>query len=149
MPNSIIISWVYIPCVCIRVSNSFSVVANSLMSSMYIRWLIFSCDLLNLYLPVYFLCIWLRGIITITNSNGDSASHWNLPLWIFNSANIFPLVVNSTRHVKVHDFCWYRVHFEVVYYLVLSDYIISFFCCQSTPKPDFSIWTCSHWRCVD
>ena len=48
--------------------------ANSLMSSMYIRWLIFSCDLLSFYPAVHFLSMWLCGIINITNSNGDSAS---------------------------------------------------------------------------
>ena len=45
MPNSIPMSWLYILTACIRVSSSFSFFANSLMSSMYIKWLIFSCDL--------------------------------------------------------------------------------------------------------
>ena len=41
MTNSIPMSWVYILTECIRVSCYFSFFANSLMSSMYIRWLIF------------------------------------------------------------------------------------------------------------
>ena len=51
MPNSISLYWLYILIVCICVSNSFSFLANSLMSSMSIRWLIFSCNLVNLYPP--------------------------------------------------------------------------------------------------
>ena len=45
MPNSIPITWLYILTAYIRVTNAFSFLANSLMLSMYIRWLIFSCDL--------------------------------------------------------------------------------------------------------
>ena len=44
----------YIFTTCIRVSNSFFILANSLMSSMYIRWLIFfSCNLWSLYPPMH------------------------------------------------------------------------------------------------
>ena len=50
MPNSILISWLYFLTNSIRVFNSFSFLANSLMSSMYIRWLIFSSNLLLLLL---------------------------------------------------------------------------------------------------
>ena len=60
-------SWLYILTVCIMVSGSFSFFANSLVSSMYIRWLIFSCNLLSLYPAVHFLSMWLRGIIAIMN----------------------------------------------------------------------------------
>ena len=35
------------------------------MLSMYIKWLIFSCDLLSLYPAVHFLSMWLSGIIII------------------------------------------------------------------------------------
>ena len=38
---------------------------NSLMSSMYISWLIFSSDLPSLYPPVYFLSIRLIGVLAI------------------------------------------------------------------------------------
>ena len=41
MPNAILISSLYILTACFRVSKSISFLANSLLSSMYIRWLIF------------------------------------------------------------------------------------------------------------
>ena len=41
---------------------------------MYIKRLIFSCDLLSLYPAVHFLSTWLSGIMAIMNSNGDRAS---------------------------------------------------------------------------
>ena len=44
---------------------------------MYIKWFIFSYDLVSLYPAVYCLSKWLSGIITIMNSNGDSVSPWN------------------------------------------------------------------------
>ncbi len=69
------------------------------MSSMYMKWLMFSCDLLSLYPAVHFLGMWLTGIMAITNSNGDSASLWNMPLWIFTSAKLYPPAVNSTHQV--------------------------------------------------
>ena len=59
-PNSIPMSWV-----CIRVSNSFSFLVNSLMSSMYIRWFIFSGDLVSLYPAMHFLSMWLSVIMPI------------------------------------------------------------------------------------
>ena len=68
MPNSIPLSKLYILIACIRISNSFSYLENSLMSYMYMRWLTFSCELLSLYPAVHFLSMWLSGIITITNS---------------------------------------------------------------------------------
>ena len=58
----------------------FHFFANSLMSSIDIRWLIFSCDILSLYPAVHFLSMWLSGIMAIMNSNGDSTSPWNTPL---------------------------------------------------------------------
>ena len=63
---------------------------------MYIRWLIFSCDLLSLYPAVHFLSMWISGIMAIMNIRGDSASPWKIPLWIFVSAKLFPPDVNST-----------------------------------------------------
>ena len=96
IPNSIPISWLFILRVCIRVSNSLSFLADTLMSSIYIKWIIFSCDLLNLYPAVHFLRIWLSGMMAITKSNGESASPWNMPLWIFTSAKLCPPAVNSS-----------------------------------------------------
>ena len=66
------------------------------MSSMYIRWLIFSCNLLSLYPAVHFLSMWFSGIMVIMSSRGDSASPWKIPLQIFVSAKLFPPAVNST-----------------------------------------------------
>ena len=97
--KSIAMSWLYILTVCVRDSSSFSFFANSLMLSTYIKWLIVSCDLLSLYSPVHFLSILLSGIITIINSNGDSACPWNIPHWIFASAKLLPPAVNSTLQV--------------------------------------------------
>ena len=54
------------------------------MSSMYIRWLIFSFDLLSLYPAMHFLSMWLSGIMAIMNSKDDSAS----PRWIFVSVPV-------------------------------------------------------------
>ena len=89
------ISWLYILTAWIKVSSSFSFLANCLMLSMYIKWLIFFCDLVSLYTPVHFLGMWLSGIIVITNSNGDSESPWKIPLGIFTSVKLFPLAVSS------------------------------------------------------
>ena len=67
----------------------FFTFANSFMSSVYLRWLIFSCNLLSLYPAVHFLSMWVSGIIAIMNSRGGSASPWKIPLWIFVSAKLF------------------------------------------------------------
>ena len=96
MPNSIPISRLYILKFCIRVSNSLTFFAKSLMSSMYIRWLIYSCDLVSLYPPVHFWSMWLSGIIAITNINGDSASLRKIPPLILTWAKLFLPAVNST-----------------------------------------------------
>ena len=80
--------------------NSYkSNVANNLMSSMYIRWLTFSCDLLSLYPAAHFLSMWFSGIMAIMNSKGDSASPRKMPLWIFVSAKLLPPAVSSTLQV--------------------------------------------------
>ena len=77
----------------------FHVFANSLMSSMYIRWLIFSCDPLSLNPAMHFLSMWLSGIMAIMNSKGDSASPWKIPLWIFVSAKPLPPAASFTLQV--------------------------------------------------
>ena len=74
-PNFLPISWLYI------------LTANTLISSMYIKWIIISCYLLSLYPAVNFLSLWLSGIIAFINRNGDSAYLWNIPLLIFASAS--------------------------------------------------------------
>ena len=40
--------------------------------------------------------MWLNGIIAIKNSNGESASPWNRPLWSLTSAKVLSAAVNST-----------------------------------------------------
>ena len=70
--------------------------ANNLMSSMHIRWWIFSCDLVSLYPSVHFLNVWLSDIIAITNSNGDSTSPRKISLRILTSAKLFPPTINCT-----------------------------------------------------
>ena len=67
-----------------------------LMLSMYMRWLIFSCDLWSFNPPVYYLSIWLSGIIIIKNCNSDSVSTRKIPLWIFISVTLFFSVISST-----------------------------------------------------
>ena len=92
-------SWLYILTACMRVSSSFSFFANNLILSMYIRWLIFSCDLLSLYPAVHFLSMWFSGIMAIMNSKGYSAYPWKISLWIFVSAMLLPPDVSSTLQV--------------------------------------------------
>ena len=96
MPNSIPKSSLYILTAYIRVSNSISFWGNNLMSSMYIRWFIFPWILWNLYLPVYFLSMWLSGIVGIINNNGDNASPRKISHWIFTPDKLFPPAVYST-----------------------------------------------------
>ena len=111
--------------VCIRVSNSFSFLGSGLMSSMYIRWLVL-CDLLSFYPSVHFLGMWLNGIIAITNSNGFSASPWNIPLWIFTSAKLFPPAVNSTLQVSTVFSIKFMTLSGILYILRQGDIIFMF-----------------------
>ena len=41
----------------------------------------------------------VSDIIAIINKNGDSAFPWNIPFWIFASAQLFPPTVNFPFHV--------------------------------------------------
>ena len=86
---------------------------NSLMSSMYIRWLIFSCDLLSLYPAVHVLSMWLSSIIAIINSNSDNTSSRKILFLIFASAKFFSPAINST--IQVYGFIWYLVYFRQFY----------------------------------
>ena len=128
MRNSIPISWLYIHTASIKVSNSFSFLANNLMS--YIRWLIFSCNSVILYLPIHFKSMWFSGIIAITNSDGDSTSPWNIPLWIFTLAKIFVLfsMVSSI---------WSKIFVSILYGFV--DMVLRFSFLFSMVS---SIWSC-------
>ena len=53
---------------------------------MYIRWLIFSCDLLSLYPAVHFLSSWLSGIMAIMNSDYEQ---WLWIIIIIHSLELF------------------------------------------------------------
>ena len=90
--------------------------------SLYIKWLIFSCDLLSLYPAVHFLWMWLSGVIAITNSNGDSASPWNMLLWIFTSAKLFPPAVKNWLLLLFLLFCTLRVFHNCVTGGILWDF---------------------------
>ena len=128
---AILASWLYILTAYIRVSSTFSFFANSLMSSMHIRWLMFSCNLQILYLDMHFLSMWLSGIIAIVNNKGDSSSPWNISLLIFPSVKLFCCQFHSPGFHgilnEVYDFIWYFVHLEEVYYPALSDHTICLF----------------------
>ena len=154
MPNSIPMSWLYILTVSIRVSSSFSFFADSFMSSIYIRWLIFSCDLLSLYPAVHFLSMWFSDIMAIMNGSGDRASPWKTPLWIFVSAKLFPPAVNSTLQFFMFFFRWSLwlcvifCTFETVYYPALRNHIICLFASiQAIAR--FFVCSCFHLGCVD
>ena len=92
------------------------------MSSMYVRWFTFSCDLVSLYPAVHFLSMWLSGIIAIIDSNGDIASPWNIPLWIFASTKLFPPGVNSTLQVFMVSSIKFTTSSDILY--ILRQFII-------------------------
>ena len=100
------------------------------MSSMYIRWIIFSWNSLDLYPQptVHFLNMWLSGIITITNNNGESASLWKIPLWIFYLRKSFSACCQFHFPVfhdfpdGIHHFVGYLVHYYYYYYFALCEF---------------------------
>ena len=96
MPNQ---SRLNILIVCIRVSYSFSFLTSSLMSSLYVRWVIFFLRVCKFITPVHFLSMGLSGIIAITSSYGESQSPWQIPLWIFYCSKVFPPAIKSTRQL--------------------------------------------------
>ena len=62
--------------------------SNSLISSMCIRRLIFSCDFVNLKFPLHFQNIKLSGIIARIKNSGQLESPWMMILWIFTSITV-------------------------------------------------------------
>ena len=88
----------YILAVYIRVSNSFSFLAKFEVINVHQVVDLF-CDLLSLHPVVHFQRMWLSGI-AITNINSDSASPWNMLLWIFTSAKLFLPTVNFTLKIS-------------------------------------------------
>ena len=74
-----------------------------------------------IFLAIYeaFIRMYMSGIITITNSNSDSTSLWNIPLWNFTPVKVFPHTDNSTVQFFLvssinFDFAEYFIHFETV-----------------------------------
>ena len=67
----------------------------------------------------------LNGIIAITNCNGDSASLWKTPFWIFILVKLFPPAVRFKSPMfhgifdEFYNFAGYPVHFKTVYYAAL------------------------------
>ena len=125
VPNTNPMSWLYILTAGIRVYHSFSFFANILMSSMYLRWLIFSCNLLSLHPAVHFLSMWLSGIIAITNSNEDSASLWKISIWIFASATPFPPAVNFPLQIFMVSSIKFIISSDILY--ILRQFIIQLY----------------------
>ena len=97
------------------------------MPSMYIKWLIFSSDLLNLYPAVHFLSMWLIGIMAIINNKGDNASPWKIPLWIFVSAKLLPPAVNSTLQVFIISSLKFMTSCNIMNILCLFFFFFLFF----------------------
>ena len=82
--------------------SSYSFFSNSLMLSVYIRWLSFLMWLfLNLLLPVNSLRMWLSGIIVIKNSKRKSVSPWKMSLRIIND-----ILLIRVFHTSV-SWCFY------------------------------------------
>ena len=76
--------------------------------------------------------MWLSGIIAIINSNGDSASPWNIPLGSSLQLSFFLLLsIHSDGFHgfldKVYDFNQYFVYFEAVYYRAWWDHFLCLF----------------------
>ena len=85
MLNSISISWMYILIVCIRVRNSFfilykpcNVILMHLVTNLLLRFRKFVAT-------VYFISMSSNGIISITNSNGESVFFRKMSLRVFTS----------------------------------------------------------------
>ena len=121
---------------CIRCSNSFSFIVNSLMLSMWLWKLICSSVLWRLYPPVYLYKMKLSGIITITNGNGDNESILKTLLLLPTPEKIFLL-----RLIPLYCFLWLSwwtfwickifCAFSIVDYPVLWDHIV----CLSVVNP--------------
>ena len=110
--NPIPMSGMYILTACTRVSSSFSFFVNSFMSSLHIRWLIFSCVLLSWYPAMHFLSMWFSGSMAIMNSD-DRASPLEITLLIFASGNLLPPAVNFTIHFSW--FCRWNLWLHVIF----------------------------------
>ena len=79
------------------------------------------------------------------NSNGDSASPWNMPLWIVTYVKLLPYAVNSTFQVFMIFSIKFMTISDILYFF--RQFIINIcgnislaFCSQSRPLLDFSDW---------
>ena len=70
---------------------------------------------------MHFLSIALSDLIAITNSNGDYSSHWNISLWIFILAKVFPPRNNSTFQFFIASVI-----------MIMRVFLTSFNCCFFT-----------------
>ena len=116
---------------------------------MYTTWFIFSGDLVSFYPALHFLSMWLNGIITIINSNGNSAFPWNISPWIFFSEKLFSSTFSSTLPVFMVFSIKFMNSFDIL--CILKQFIIQpcrTFYCQSRSLIDFSVWSGSCWGCV-
>ena len=90
---------------------------------MYIRWLIFSPDLLSLYPAVHFLSRWFSSIMSIMENP-------SLELCFRYASSSCGQQLSPGLHGlldEVYDIMWYFVHYETVYYPALWDHIICLF----------------------
>ena len=115
---------------------------------MYIRWLIFSCDLLSLYPAVDFLSMSLSGIMAIMIVH-------LLEIYLFGSlfqlSFFLPLSIPTLQVFMVFSmkFMTYFVYFEAVYYPALRDHVICLFVVNLGYSKIFLSGPCSHLGCVD
>ena len=101
------------------------------MSSMYIWWLIFSCDLLCIRWCISWVCdsvgsSLLQIVMVIAHIQGRYLSGFSLQQ-SFSSCCQFPSPGFQVFLDKVYDFVGYFIHFETAYYPVLRDYIVCVF----------------------
>ena len=84
----------------------------------YKRWLILSCNFEN------FLSTYLSSIIALMNGISESESLRKMCFWIFTSAKVWPLAINSTRLFSmafwwslwfIWIFCSFSIHFFLLY----------------------------------
>ena len=85
------ISILYILFVCIRVSDFFTFLANTLMSSMFVKWLVLMC-----FCKFVAACEFPKCVMECHLNYHDSTYIYNISRWIFTLAKLSPLAVNYT-----------------------------------------------------
>ena len=96
----------------------------------------------------------MSGIIAIITSNGESASPWKMPCWIFTSAKVFLLTVNSTVQFFMVSMMNFMTLSDILYIFRHSTRIaesshVRAFRCQSMPWLHFYAWFCCPLGCAD